>query len=64
MVNVSDCEHFGGNLFIFYKYEAPLNLYTWYWWGGDPQDSVPGSITITQLPSISVTAANYTVWNF
>jgi len=31
MVNALGCEHFGGNLFIFYKHEGPLILYTWYW---------------------------------
>jgi len=30
MVNASECEYFGGNLFIFYKHKVPLNLYTWY----------------------------------
>jgi len=30
VANVLECEHFGGNLFIFYKHEGPLNLYTWY----------------------------------
>lgn len=35
MVNALECEHFGGNLFIFYKHEVPLNLYTWYWGEGE-----------------------------
>lgn len=62
MVNASVCEYFGGNLFIFHKHNVPLNLYTWYW--KETQDSVPESITITQLSYISVTVANYTVWKF
>lgn len=62
MVSASECEHFGRNLFIFWKQEVPLNLYTWYW--KKTQDSVSESITITQLPAISMTAVNYTVCNF
>lgn len=50
------------NLFIFYKHEGSLNLYTWYW--QKKKDSMPESITVTQLSSISVTVADYTVWNF